>query len=142
MASIFRMRRSEERAERLVVTELGEGSVEVVNALGVPIRRLSLRDGRGCAYEAEDVRPGEKRLLSGQASAAPAKGSAREQVRALYRADAPGWGITPLLKKGAETLRPTARTYVALLEGCPFLENPLGYRAVKESAQALVAGRY
>lgn len=143
MAAFFRVRRSEERAERLIVTEQGEGVVEVVNALAVPIRRLSLRDSRGCVYLSENVTPGEKRVLSGRVSAEAGKPSAYEKVRSMYRASlSPGWGITALLETGAAALQPDARSYVAVLEGCPFIENPLGYCEVKETAQSLVAGRY
>jgi len=143
MAAFFRVRRSEERAERLIVTEQGEGVVDVVNALGVPIRRLALRDSRGCVYRAETVAAGEKRVLSGRVSAEAVKRPAYETVRDRFRtSQSPGWGITELVEEGAEALQPDARSYVAVLEGCPFIENPLGYCKVKETAKSVVAGRY
>ena len=144
IVAFFRVRRSEERSERLVVTERGEGGVEVVNALGAPIRRLRLRDSRGGTYGAENVAPGEKRVLTAQAQASAAKGKvpALEKVSSLYQSAAPGWELAPLLEVGAALPQPGPRSYVAVLDGCPFIENPLRYRKVKESAAALVAGRY
>ncbi len=144
MASFFRLRRSEERAERLVVTERGNGEVEIVNALGAPVRRLLLCDGRGLLYRAEGVGPGEKRLLSSQEErpAAPAESDAVSGARALFQSGGLGWGLAQTLSGKAALQTPGARSYVAELDGCPFLENPLQGRKVKEQALALVAGRY
>jgi hypothetical protein len=141
MAAFFRLRRSEERSERLVVTEREAGAVEIVNALGAPIRRLGLCDGRGGFFMAENVAPGEKRLLT-SAAAAPGKAQAFafDKLRACYGESSPGWGLDTALK--AALPQPGPRTYVALLSGCPFLENPLAGRKAKELSESLVAGRY
>lgn len=140
MAAFFRVRRSEERSERLVVAERGSNSVEVVNALGAPVRRLWLNDGRGGVYSAEGLAPGEKRLLTVSPASAKAQPEAVQKVRAFYDSASPGWGLAAALKTALP--HPGPRTYVAVLDGCPFLENPLRDRQAKESAEALVAGRF
>ena len=142
MASFFRLRRSEERAERLVVTERGADAVEIVNALGAPILRLLLNDGRGRVFLAENVAPGEKRLLQSCAAATAAQPEGFEKMRAMYQSESPGWGLAQAQDGKAALTQPGARTYVAELEGCSFLECPLRDRKVKEKAKALVAGRF
>jgi hypothetical protein len=142
MASFFRLRRSEERAERLVVTERGADAVEIVNALGAPVRRLLLNDGRGRVFSAENIAPGEKRLLQAGAAAKAAQPEGFEKMRAMYQSESPGWGLAQAQDGKASLAQPGARTYVAELEGCPFLESPLRDRKVKEKSKSLVAGRF
>jgi hypothetical protein len=140
MAAFFRLRRSEGRSERLVVTGREPGSVEVVNALGAPVRRLWLNDGHGGVYLAESLAPGEKRLLAASPVSGKAQPDGIESFRAFYDSASPGWGLPTALT--AALPPPGPRTYVAILDGCPFLENPLRDRKVKESAESLVAGRF
>jgi hypothetical protein len=140
----FRVRRSEGRSERLVVTEQADGAVEVVNALGAPVRRLVLRTRGGALYEAEGLAPGEKRAL---AAGADAGDRATERLREAYGTTSPGWGVAALAeevaKKGWGKLgMPGRGAYLAVLDGCPFIENPVGERKVKASGEALVAGSY
>lgn len=142
MAAFFRLRRSETRSERLVVSELGTDAIEIVNALGAPVRRLVLKDGRGRLYRAENVAPGEKRLLKAGEETKDTKADAFEKTRDLYGCRPPGWGLAKALDGKAELSQPGSRSYVAELQGCPFLENPVGERKVKESAESLVAGRF
>lgn len=139
MASFFCVRRCEERAERLVVTEAGEGAVEVVNALGAPVRRLLLCDGRR-VYEAGRLEPGERRGLEVAAGReAPAGNPALQELRKRYLKPSPEWAA---LTNGAVLPLPGARTYVAELEGCPFVEAPVRGRTVRDTAVALVVGRF
>lgn len=146
--SYFRVRRSEARSERLVVTPQGEGQVEVVNALGVPLRRLALCDAGGWQYVAEGVAPGEKRVLRSERRRTEKDGApAFERLRAAYMTTSPGWGVAALvghaLAPDQKVLgTPGAGSYLAVLDGCPFIENPLAYRAVSASASALVAGTF
>jgi hypothetical protein len=146
MAAFFRLRRSETRAERLVVERKDDGALEVVNALGAPIERLRLWDDAGVLHEAENVPPGARQTLRPVAQdASPAQSQdvyawMREYA---YAVQDPGWSFA-IRDKGlrASGFAPAARTYIAHLADCPFLEKPLGDRKTKGTDAALVAGRY
>ena len=146
MAAFFRLRRSETRAERLVVERKDDGALEVVNALGAPIERLRLWDEAGVLHEAMNVPPGARQALrpvDKDVSPAQAQDVYAWMREYAYAVQEPGWSFA-IRDKGARTsgFAPAPRTYVAHLAGCPFLENPLGDRKTKGSDAALVAGRY
>lgn len=138
MASFFRVRRSETRTERLVVETAPDGAVAVVNALGAPIRRLALNDGTR-TYVAENVASGERKLLIERESTED-KRAAITEVRKLIASQRPGWNLPETLKKALP--QPGPRGYVAVLDGCPFLENPLKGGRTKRSEEAMVVGFY
>jgi len=144
--AFFRLRRSEPRSERVIVTEQPQG-VEVVNMLGVPIRRLLLCDSHEKMYEAFDLKPGEKRSLTSSGQRNKADPSALAKVRQNCLTAAPGWDIEKqdelLLSSGPKNpYTPAASSYVARLNGCPFIENPIGYGTFKGSFTAIVVGSY
>ena len=144
LPAFFRLRRSEERVERLLVEAPRDGKTEVVNALGAPILRLRLCDREGRIYETRDLKPGEKRVLVSEGPRAAGAPPAYEGFRSVAASPLPGWGLADLVEKQMLNRldEPGPGTYVAVLDGCPFLENPLaGFRA-KETARALVAGKY
>jgi len=143
LPAFFRLRRSEERAERLLIEDLGEGRAEVVNALGAPILRLRLCDREGRLYEARDLAPGEKRLLTTTGTRPADAPSASDALRTVYQSPLPGWGLPDLAKKMLQgTDAPSPGAYVAVLDGCPFLENPLAYCRTRETSQSIVAGTF
>ncbi len=146
LPAFFRLRRSEERVERLLVEEPRDGKTEVVNALGAPILRLRLCDREGRIYETRDLKPGEKRVLVSEGLRTVGAPPAYEALRSVARSPLPGWGLAKRAERAEKQLdgldEPGPGTYVVVLDGCPFLENPLaGFRA-KETARALVAGKY
>ncbi len=146
LPSFFRLRRSEERVERLLVEAPRDGKTEVVNALGAPILRLRLCDREGRIYETRDLKPGEKRVLVSEGPRTAGAPPAYEGLRSVAASPLPGWGLAERAERAEKQLdgldEPGPGTYVAVLDGCPFLENPLaGFRA-KETARALVAGKY
>jgi hypothetical protein len=144
LPAFFRLRRSEERVERLLVEAPRDGKTEVVNALGAPILRLRLCDREGRIYETRDLKPGEKRVLVSEGPRTAGAPPAYEGLRSVAASPLPGWGLADLVEKQMLNRldEPGPGTYVAVLDGCPFLENPLaGFRA-KETARALVAGKY
>jgi hypothetical protein len=146
LPAFFRLRRSEERVERLLVEEPRDGKTEVVNALGAPILRLRLCDREGRIYETRDLKPGEKRVLVSEGPRTAGAPPAYEGLRSVAASPLPGWGLAERAERAEKQLdgldEPGPGTYVAVLDGCPFLENPLaGFRA-KETARALVAGKY
>ena len=146
MAAFFRLRRSETRAERLVVERKDDGALEVVNALGAPIERLRLWDEAGVLHEAMNVPPGARQTLrpvDKDVSPAQAQDVYAWMREYAYAVQEPGWSFA-IRDKGARTsgFAAAPRTYIAHLAGCPFLEKPLGDRKTKGSDAALVAGRY
>lgn len=128
----FKIRKSENRRERLTVRKGDDGRLKVVNGFGVRIRRLVLADEKGGLHEANDVPAGAEAPLepsTGQLQAATS-------MRKVYAAD---WlKLIPQLEKQPEAyLRPG--TYIACLDETPFVEKALdGARA--EKCSALVYG--
>ncbi len=145
MPAFFRLRRAEHRAERLLVDERESGQIEVVNALGAPISWLRVRDRRGRLFETRDLAPGEKR---GLADPLPRPSGARTAFEALggtqKRCPDAGWNIQALADdlangRGAP-VEPAPGRYVAVLDGAPFLEDPLAYARTRNSARSIVLG--
>ncbi len=147
LPAFFNLRRSETRGERLLV-EVGAERVEVVNGLGAPIRRLWLCDAEGRLHAAHDLKPGEKRALESLGPPDPGEAplSAAERARDYFGRGTPGWDVNDwhgdLLLRGAFAGTPGPGMYVAVLDGCPFLEDPLAYCRTKRSEQSIVVGRY
>jgi hypothetical protein len=147
MPAFFQVRRSEPRSERLLVTEQPNGGVEVVNMLGVPIRRLQLCDSQEKMYKALDLQPGEKRTLTSSGQRGKSLPPAAESIRNSCLIRSEGWNIeneaklllSPNPKAG---YAPIASSYVALLSGCPFIENPIGYSSFKGTFTGIVVGNY
>ena len=143
--SFIRVRRCEERTERLVVVEREDGALEVVNGLGAKITRLRIGDASR-VFETSDLKAGEKRVLSTSVGECRAGLLERVQKHVLDRPDA-GWNIVEILEgkadpAKADVLQPGPRSYVAVLEGAPFIENPLAYRSNESTAESIVVGWY
>jgi len=151
VCSFFRTREVGERHERLLVEERDDGTVEVVNALGAPIRLLRLRSADGILHGTESLPPGERRVLS--RIAGPAAGSSQkynaafaEYLFAANKLGSPkaqgsiGWhlGVEPDL----DSLVLDKGTYVALLDGSPFLSSPLVRGTPDLSTLSVVIGKY
>jgi len=145
LPAFFTLRRSETRAERLVVTGSATGVVEVVNALGAPILRLQLCDARGNLYETRGLAPGERRTLVSARTRPPGALAMVCQIRqpGQLAADA-GWRLYELAGKLLDEKQnpfvPAADSYVAVLDGAPFLEDPLAYCRTRASARSIVVG--
>ncbi len=116
----FHLRKSETRRERIqIVNE--NGKLLVVNGLGAPIKLLWVADADLNVYHATDVPAGQKAglILSPQSQPAGqsgANGLLRELTyvaRPDELADSAGKFLTP-------------NSYLAVLDGNPFIENALG----------------
>ena len=148
MASFFRMRRVEARAERLIVEEKPDGSVEVVNALGAAIKRLELCDSNGAGHSGKDIAAGARvKLRLSNIIETQYRESAVNSLSKAYSdsdyANKPGWNYANLATKAFIWKRSTTpHEYIAELDGCPFIENPLRSATARESAAALVVGKY
>ena len=114
----FMVRRTETRRERLTLTRNADGSVTVVNGLGVPIRSLTLGDEGGAVYRGSSLAAGASAILRmTNERLAPNKASG---LRSVFAGD---W--TSLLQQGGATAELRPGTYIAELDACPFLEEGL-----------------
>jgi hypothetical protein len=116
----FHLRKSETSRERIEVSN-ENGTLHVVNGLGAPIKSLWLADGKMNLYAANNVAAGDK------TASTPAKGlynSGQAGPDGLKRDLGFGVGGSENLTNTAQSyLRPN--TYIAVLDGNPFIENAL-----------------
>ena len=120
----FMIRRSETRRERLTLTRRSDGSLSVVNGLGVPIRNLWLADEKGVVYTGSAIAAGASAIL--EMTKEHVVTVKDEGFRGAFKGD---WmKEVQRTASGADLVRP--RTYLADLEACPFLEE--GLKDVKQ----------
>ena len=130
--SYFKVRKSELRRERLQVIPGEDGGLAAVNGLGAPIVRLWVADAEGRIHSAADVAPGERvALTAGNARAAAPAGSLRQ----VYKAG--DWSTLCALATDEPAARLSANTYLAVLDGCPFLKSGLAGRSRKKTKSAV-----
>lgn len=127
----FFVRKSETRRERLQV-ENAHGQLIVVNGLGAPVRALWLADAAGKVFAAGPVAAGARATLT--PVAVPAKISGALDLGDLLTKASYGALVSSLTNNTVAHLRPG--TYIAELEGNPFLENGLGQNAKIKSVPA------
>lgn len=118
----FHVRKSESRRERLQI-ENHAGQLQVVNGLGAPIKSLWLADTGGKIYHAGNIAAGQTASLisSGNSQVSDQLG-AGEFLREIGFATQSTW-----LSHPEKFLLPD--TYIAELDGNPFVENALGSAA-------------
>jgi hypothetical protein len=126
----FMLRKSELRRERLNVRREADGSLGLVNALGADIKALWVADENGQIYEAGSIAAGERATLQ-PSRKGRVKGWPNEAWRSLYSNG--DWATTNAnaAKRPQEHLGPG--TYLAVVDGSPFLEQPLRGAAVRTS---------
>ena len=119
----FHLRKTEIRRERLEL-ETQNGQLKIVNGLGATIKSLWLADAAGKIYQAANVPAGQKFALipSSQTPAGEPLG-----VFALRR----DLGFAPKTETPPDDLKKylSPNTYIATLDGNPFIENALGAAA-------------
>jgi hypothetical protein len=116
----FHLRKSETRRERIqIVNE--NGKLQVINGLGAPIKSLWVADADMNVYQATGVAPGQKTglILSPQSQPAE-KSGANELLREITYVARPD-ALASLSRKFL-----TPNSYIAVLDGNPFIENALG----------------
>ncbi|HKI69874.1 MAG TPA: hypothetical protein VKA67_09820, partial [Verrucomicrobiae bacterium] len=132
----FHVRKSESRRERLQL-ENDNDRLEIVNGLGAPIKLLWLADASGEIYEAQNVGAGQKAGLtpSGHSQVSDQLGADK-----LFHDLGFAVNLTSLQTGGEKYLRPG--TYIAELDGSPFIENALGSAASprRTKSRAVVFG--
>jgi hypothetical protein len=132
----FHLRKSETRRERVQVVH-ENGKLQIVNGLGAEIKSLWIADADMNLYTAEHVAAGQKAGLNlWKPTSAFGKSGADELLRDLGFA-----AHTDALSDRAEKyLLPN--TYIAVLDGNPFIENALGAasRPQRTKSSAVVFG--
>ncbi len=115
----FMIRRSETRRERLTVTRSSDGSLSVVNGLGVPIKSLWLADEKGVVYTGSNIAAGASAIVD-----MTQDHIVTGKPGALRRAFEGDWiSLARRAPSSSDLVLPG--TYVADLDGCPFLEEGL-----------------
>jgi hypothetical protein len=115
----FMLRKSEPRREGVKVSREGN-SLVLVNRLGVDIKELHLADEKGQLHGAENIAAGARVVLK------PRKARIKPQPiggRAVFATRNPGRFAKDLPGDVEQILLP--RTYLAVVEGSPFLEQGL-----------------
>lgn len=132
----FHVRKPETRRERIqIVNE--NGKLQIVNSLGAPIKSLWVADADMNVYETTGVAAGQKAglILSKQSPA-----SGKSGVEGMLRDVSFAAHVDPLGDSAGKYLLPN--TYIAVLDGNPFLENALGSasRPKRTKSSAIVFG--
>ena len=117
----FHLRKSEVRRERLEWQKVA-GGWQIINGLGAPIKSLWLADQDLHFFAAEDIPAGQSTIiLPVRGPVAPGKRGANKLFHDLgYSGTQPGPDVLYYLQPG---------TYIAVLDGNPFIENALGAAA-------------
>jgi hypothetical protein len=141
----FHLRKSETRRERIQIINDG-GKWQIVNGLGAPIKSLWVASAAKEIYQAANVGAGEKAGLSSAKTAgspgnSPVLPVAEEGgVDELLQKIGFGAQVEGLKDGAARLLLPN--TYIAVLDGNPFIENALGSAASEKrtTTSAIVFG--
>ena len=132
----FHLRKSETSRARLqVVNE--NGRLQVINSLGAPVKSLWVADANLNVYEAHNVDAGQKAgLILSKQSPATGKSGADGLWRSL------GFAAPPEALKDSAGTYLLPDTYLAVLDGNPFIENALGSaaRPKRTKSSAVVFG--
>ena len=115
----FHVRKSEPRRERIqVVNE--NGKLKIVNSLGAPITSIWFADAKMNLFEAHNVPAGQKGGLISSGQNFSGKSGPGGLLRDVTFAGHEDYPVTTIGKN----ILPN--TYIAVLEGNPFIENALG----------------
>ncbi|MGA2229667.1 MAG: hypothetical protein ABSH22_01965 [Tepidisphaeraceae bacterium] len=128
--AFFHLRKSQTRRERLQV-ENKDGRLQIVNGLGAPIKSLWFADAHMNIYAAQDIPAGQTAALEALNSSPVTEGTGGPQR--LLRDISFAAHIDGLDQHAAGYLAPN--TYLAVLDGNPFLENALGAAASVKRAR-------
>jgi hypothetical protein len=116
----FHLRKSESRHERLQI-ENENGRWQAVNGLGAPIKSLWLADAGGRIYQASNIAAGQK---AGMIASSHPPASGQLGADGLFREIGFTAHLDSVHDNPEKYLLPG--TYIAELDGNPFIENALG----------------
>jgi hypothetical protein len=131
----YALRKCEPRRERLNIRRESNGTLNVVNALGADIQTLWVADEKGVLYTAGPIGAGERATLE-RSSKKPVRVRKHDSWRRLYTQS--DWTTTAnnAVRQPEEVLGP--RTYLAVVEGSPFLEQGLRGAAVRANTSVVL----
>jgi hypothetical protein len=132
--SHFAVRKGEARRERVTITKGADGRPEAVNGLGADLTELWYADETGALYRAANVPAGGRVTLEPAARPAPPGGV--RTLRDVYGGDWPNV-VTRMKTDGPALLTP--RTYLAVMDAAPFLDDGLPGASVRK-ARSVVLG--
>jgi hypothetical protein len=118
--TFFHLRKSEARRERIQVTS-ENGKLQIINGLGAPIKSLWFADANMNIYEANGVAAGQKAGLIPSKLTQP---SGKTGPVGLWHEIGFAAHADALNGSAGNYLKPD--TYIAVLDGNPFIENALG----------------
>lgn len=120
--AIFRVRKSEQRLERVIIDREPDGQLSMVNGLGTEIRRFWYADKDKLVYTAAEVAKGAKVVLKAENTDIPDQPG--EELRQIYLSDNWLLKMQEIVQTPLRRLRP--RSYLAELDDSQwFLEDAL-----------------
>lgn len=132
VSTYFRLRKVETRRERLLVSKTPQGEIEIVNGLKGTINKLWLADKNGKVYKATDIDSGAKSVLNFEKQL---DDGGSQSFREIYSR-----GNWTNIRSSIEIqphlyLRPN--TYVAIMDGTPFIEPGLPGAIPRDSSSVV-----
>lgn len=148
--SVFAVRRTDLLRERLEVVNVRDDAVEVVNALGAPLKELFLWDAQGRLFHGGKIASGAKATLK---PADEVSAGLRARLGAVFAlgdlanrctSGDFNWGqMSDSVLPGPHRKPNFASVYAAEFDGaCPFLEDVLGKRKAHRKDSGLVFGSF
>ncbi len=119
----FMIRKIEKRRERLQVTWRNDGRPIVVNGLGAPIDQLYLADDQGQVYSGNQIPVGASVVLDNASAHVRLSTALKKNLRQTYVTFAKQKQFEQLFIKEQQDV--AANMYIALTDGCPFIEKGL-----------------
>jgi len=101
---------------------------EAVNGLGANVSEFWYMDEAGNVYHTDRIPAGERATLKPRQRSTPAAGS--PTLRSVYTGD---WSALPDKMKSDGPAMLALRTYLAVLEGAPFLDDGLPGASVRKT---------
>lgn len=133
----FLVRKNEVRRERVALRRGPNGKLAIVNGLGTTIAKFWYKDERGAVLATTNVAAGAEAILD--AAELPGPSPAQADTGDLRKVYCGNWltSIDVISKNPTKVLQ--HRTYVAVLDDAPFLEDGL-HGAVARKCNAVVIG--
>ena len=132
------LRTSEPRRERLEISRDAAGNFAVVNGLGATVKDLWIADASGRVARASAIAPGA-RAVTVLVAGMTAVNSGMHTLRSYYEDENWWTDMTGVARSRVPTGILRRGTYVAVLDGAPFIDKGLSRRA-KVQAASLVIG--
>jgi len=121
-------RKSAPRRERLVVSPLDAATLSIVNGLGAPITDIFICDAAGQLFRAGRIEPGQRGTATAVAGETPA--APPDLMRRMYLAASQKGHLIPQTLTLDDHGQLDPNCYLALVEGAPFVEQPVAARQV------------